>query len=390
MLKKLALFSMILVFIMFSIAGCSKSDTSPSNQPAGNFIPKLTTWSSYDVGSSTYMQASFLGEGISEKYGTKVRIIPVGSPVSRHLALRTRDADMTFTGLDAWLMQEGLFEYSEKSWGPQAVQIIWFAQTGGFPHAVRADSSIQTAADLKGKRLPYFPGSASLNLYTDGILAYAGLTRNDVVSVNVPSYVGAQDMVMDGKLDAALIATEAPKAYEWAAMPYGIRYLTVPHSDTAGWDRLKAVFPEYGKYVAKFGAGVDKDKPIEVGIVSSPRLTVYDWMDENYAYFLTKAVYETYSLFAPKNDTMKLFWTMENNFILFEGSAMPFHAGAVKFYKEIGVWTDKYEQMNQARLKHQKNIQELWKKVVDQATKEGIKDADFSAYWMKKRKEAGF
>lgn len=389
MLKKSGVFLIILILVMAGMVGCG-NETVVEPPSEGEFIPSLTTWSSYDVGSSTYMQASFLGEGITEKFGTKVRIIPASAPVTRHLPLRMKEVEMTFTGLDAWLMQEGLYEYAEISWGPQPVQIVWFAQTGGFPHAVRADSDINTPADLKGKRIPFFPGSATLNLYTDAVLAFADLTRADVTEVDVPSYVGGQEMVMNGDLDAALIATEAPKAYEWDAMPYGIRYLEMPHDDVEGWARVKKVFPEYGQYIAEFGAGITKDNPLETGVVSSPRLTVYDWLDEEYAYFLTKAVYETYDSFAPKNETMKTFWTLDNNFLLFEGSAMPFHAGAVKFYKEIGVWTDEYEQMNQERLQRQKDLQELWIKVVDESTEKEIKEKEFAAFWMEKRAEAGF
>jgi uncharacterized protein len=350
----------------------------------------LTTWTSYDVGSAGYMQSAFLAEALMEKYKIRVRIVPASVAVTRHMPVRAGEVDVAFTGVDAWFMQEGLMEYSELAWGPQAIRVLWFSHPGGLALAVRADSNIRTVADLKGKRVAVYPGAEVLDLYTRSILAFGGLTYEDVQTTRVPGYTAAQDMVMKGTLDVALIAVQAPKAYEWAALPGGIRFLPTPTADREGWKRLNAIFPAYAPYTATSGPGVSPDNPLETGVASSPRMMTYNRLSDETAYFLTKAVHETRPLYAPKHASMREFWTLETNLALFKGDATPFHAGAVRYFKEIGAWTPELERVNQARLERQEKLRAAWDAAVNEARDQKIREAAFSPFWLQKRTEAGF
>jgi uncharacterized protein len=350
----------------------------------------LTTWTSYDVGSAGYMQSAFLAEALMEKYRIRVRIIPASVAVTRHMPVRAGEVDVAFTGVDAWFMQEGLMEYSELAWGPQAIRVLWFSHPGGLALAVRADSNITTVRDLKGKRVALYPGAEVLDLYTKSILAFGGLTYDDVQTTKVANYTAAQDMVMKGTLDVALIAVQAPKAYEWAALPVGIRFLPTPVADREGWKRLNALFPAYAPYTATAGPGVSPQNPLETGVASSPRMMAYNRLSDETAYFLTKAVHETRPIYAPKHASMKDFWTLETNLALFKGEATPFHAGSVRYFKEIGAWTPELEALNQARLDRQQKLKAAWDAVVNEARDKKVKEAAFSQFWLQKRTEAGF
>ena len=61
---------------------------------------------------------------------------------------------------------------------------------------------------------------------------------------------------------------------------------------------------------------------------------------------------------------------------------VPFHEGAVRYFKQIGVWTDEYESHNQELLRRQAVLAEAWEAMQTL----GIEDSDeFQATWMKLR-----
>ena len=65
--------------------------------------------------------------------------------------------------------------------------------------------------------------------------------------------------------------------------------------------------------------------------------------------------------------------------------AVPFHASAVKYFKEKGVWSDKFQKHNDELVKRQAILAAAWKA----AKAKNISDADkFSEAWMKERKAA--
>ena len=46
-------------------------------------LPKTMIWSSYDVGSAGYAEASAIADAFGKEFGTRVRIQPSGSSIGR-------------------------------------------------------------------------------------------------------------------------------------------------------------------------------------------------------------------------------------------------------------------------------------------------------------------
>ena len=61
------------------------------------------------------------------------------------------------------------------------------------------------------------------------------------------------------------------------------------------------------------------------------------------------------------------------------------HEGAVRFYKERGVWTAQHDTHNAALIKRQDVLAAAWK---DYTAKAPSDDGEFSRGWMKARAEA--
>ena len=170
-----------------------------------------------------------------------------------------------------------------------------------------------------------------------------------------------------------------------------MRYLECPLEDKEGWARVFELYPACTPVLGTIGAGLSAENPIPVLSMGYPVLAAYPFSDEDRAYFMAKAIHEVYDIMAPKHESLKAYWTMEDNFEMWENTTKaPMHAGAVRYYKEIGEWTAEREAMNQERLKHDVELKALWDAAVVEASEQGIKSTDFPTFWLEKRAAAGF
>lgn len=352
-------------------------------------LPKMMTWTAYDVGSSGYMQVGFISESLWEKYKIKVRVIPAGTDLPRVYPLRLKDAEVAFHGIGSYFMQEGLHDYSTIDWGPQPVRVLYLAQHPGLSLGIRGDSVIKSAADLKGKRVAYFP-TYSLTMISEAHLVFAGLSWTDVQRVDVAAYATGMKMVMEGKIDASHINPTASMAYEIAAMPFGLRYVPLPRADKEGWTRLKKFAPYYSPMKAVIGAGLSPEKPLETLTYPYPVALVYDFLPIDKAYIITKLLHESFPVYAAKHKSLEAYWPLERFLELFEDYPIPLHEGAIRYLKEIGKWTPDREKLNKERLKRQADLKKLWDVVVAEALEKKIPSKDFPNFWVEKRKAAGF
>ena len=61
---------------------------------------------------------------------------------------------------------------------------------------------------------------------------------------------------------------------------------------------------------------------------------------------------------------------------------VPYHDGAIRYYKEAGAWSDEAQAHNDGLIARQKVLQDAWKAL------EAEKPADWDAAWDAKRREA--
>lgn len=386
------------VILAISIVFSGTSSLTEASSSASE-VPSLITVTAYDVGSVGYTLSGFTAEGIMKKYGTKIRVIPAGNDVSRLLPVRLGDADFSFMGIAAMMQFRGMEDFATMEWGPQDLRSIFLTQnlTGNCVYT-RADTGIETPWDLKGKKAAYVVGAPALNLIIESLLAYANLTWDDVVKVNFPSYAASAKGVFDGTVDFAQFGCLTSHALKLEAGRSGARPLHFPNTtpeDKKAWARLQKVAPylfPYSPPVPVCGwREPEKKKLINQGS-NYPYQICYASQDDDLIYFWVKALHQTYDLW---KDASPWFvnWTMERNFDSFMkldvSSTIPYHPGAIRYFKEIGVWTAEYEAKNNETLKRVKKLKALWKATVDDALEKGIKGKDFPDFWTKKRIAAG-
>jgi len=324
---------------MFGCGDNGGPSPSPTPEP---ILPSTVIITTAGVGSSGHGWASVLGDAFTDVTGIPISVIPQATDIERYMMMRDGDVQLACaSSINGWAPTFGMLEF--ESWGPQPVYIVWQGSVLSTGVAVRGDdASINSLADLAGKKLNNVVGMASMNLSRDSHLAFAGLTTDDVTLVDVPSYVAAMEALILGTIDAvAVISCTSSGAYDIASSAHGIKWLEMPASDTTGWTGLSEVAP-FKPQLCESGAGIDPANPLELSALNN---NIYSWgtdiVSEELAYLWAKTIHTKLDEIKDRQPNLPGF-TIEQA-LDFKYSPYPYHPGTIRYFKEIGVWTAEHQ-----------------------------------------------
>lgn len=346
-------------------------------------LPPTMTFTAYDTGTAGFNIAVAVGKMMKDKYGTDLRVLPAGNDVARLAPLRAGRAMSSAMGSGTYFAQEGVFEFGAREWGPQALQLVLSSvDCNAGSLGVARDTGVTELKDLRGKRVGFVVGSPALNQNSLAVLAFAGLTQSDVKVVEFSSYGAMWKGLINNDVDAAFATTITGPAKEAETSPRGIIWPPLPHNDKAGWERMQKVGSFFFPHVATCGAGISKEKPVELGNYPYPIFVVYGSQPADQVYAVTKAMITGYDIYkdaaagagglAADRQTKK--WVV------------PVHPGAVKALKDAGQWTDEQEAHNNQLFKRQEVLAAAWAGYTKGSPPSD--DKEFLAGWMKARAAA--
>ena len=215
------------------------------------------------------------------------------------------------------------------------VRLIAVGHTSDVHWIVRKESPIKSCSDFKGKVIGVGPaGSATLNIYSKKHLAAGwGITLEDIK----PKYIAFHEItrgIRDNTIDAGIIAAGYPiAAIMELARDIPIRLL---ETDPAALKKLQAKYPNVTAFVIPAGAynGIDKD----VHTYTLPQMWLCRTdLPEDLVYKILKAVYDN-SEDRNAIHPMAKKYTIENAFRGSKSVPVGYHPGAIKYYKEKGIW----------------------------------------------------
>jgi TRAP transporter TAXI family solute receptor len=346
-------------------------------------LPDTLAWTAYDVGSGGYNQAVAIGNALKSKLQVNLRVLPGKNDISRNLPLREKRVHFSANGVGGtYLAQEGLYEFGAKEWGPQRLRLLMLNNADALLTIVTAkDANIKTIYDIKGKRVAWVAGAPSLNQNITAMLAFANLTWNDVTKVEFGGFGAAMEGIIANQVDAAFSSSISGHAYKIASSPRGLQYPLFPHKDKDGWARMNKIAPFFVPFMGTEGANMSKDNAVEAATYPYPTLIAYDTQDANLVYNMTKAMVEFFPEYkdgAPGNNG----WDLKRQ--IFDW-VVPYHEGAVRYFKEINVWKPEHEAHNKKLIQRQDALAKAW----DGYAKSGPGDEKaFLAGWLKARAAA--
>ena len=268
--------------------------------------------------------------------------------ISKHIPSTEATAEVTTASVDNVKLLHGnrvglAFSLPDTAWDgfsgvikglPERASIrALMALYSNYMHIVAADGSgIKSVADLKGKRVSTGSPGSGVEVKGLRVLEAYGLTPKDLRSQERLGAAESAGALKDRKIDAFFWDGGLPTGavLDLAATP-GIKIQLIPHGDAIP------------KMVAKYGPlyftsnipkamykGIDEDTPVAA---ATNLLIANEKLDENLAYQITKLLLEhTADLVAVHRAASEM--SLKNAVI---GSPIPFHPGALRYYKEKGI-----------------------------------------------------
>lgn len=328
-MKKKSLLMFILTGILLLFAACSSSDTSSSSgeSEAGTSSPNLalgtggTSGTYYIVGSG--MSNMFQKHEPSIKLG--VEVTAGGMENSR--LLFDRNVDAIFVDPITMMLfdeEEDIQEFRQISAGH-----------GMFMHImVKADSEIDSVTDLKGKRLGVGAAGSGNAIGAGNILKLYDMSFGDVEPLYL-SFSEQVDAFKSGQIEAMFIMAGTPaSAIVDIETTQKVKFIGIEDEQLEEVDRLP------GMYSSTLPKGTYKSNQNEDinGVGSNTQLIVHSEMDDEVVYKYVKTMHENWKTIEESHPSGAE-WDQSPEHV-FRGSVIPFHSGAIKYFKEVGIWDE--------------------------------------------------
>jgi hypothetical protein len=207
---------------------------------------------------------------------------------------------------------------------------------------VQKDSKYKTFSDLKGARGPVgFTNQKVLTAVTNASLAPGGITLDDVQGVLVANIVANANAFKEGRTDFFVFALGAAPIREADAAVGGVRALMVK-------ENTPEVRAAIRKHVSVAYLRPEKPSKANVGVLEEGYLVSYGVnlfastkTPEDVVYKVVKAMHEHAGEFGKVFPPLNL---LKKDAMAQEIDGVEYHAGAIKFYKEVGQWPPKPQQ----------------------------------------------
>lgn len=349
---------------VLSLTACGGQGGGSAGNEAGG-LPKQLVWSTYGTGTATYADVAAVADSITANQGTSVRILTSDTAIGRMGPLKNKQAVMSRTGEEYIYSFEADYDFATEAWGPQDVRMVWAPVA---PHGllVKDSSRIKSFEDLKGAKVPRITANPSVNNKITAMLAYAGLTWDDVQPVDI-SYSDQPGGVKSGQLDVLYQQVYGASLYELESA-FPVRWLSMddesPEKVAAVKNVVKSV--EIGEFT---GAPGQAEGESQKGFLYTLPLIAYSETEESTVYETVKAIQDNYDKFKDTTATTKD-WSVDA--ALTVPVEVPFHAGTVKFLKEQGAWSDEAETKNQELIERGEKLRAGWKEFVGSADKANL------------------
>jgi TRAP transporter TAXI family solute receptor len=288
-------------------------------------------------GAINHAQAQVIAKVIQENSDLQSRVVSFNSPAAILGAVDSGQADFALSSSDeSTVAHTGTEDYQGRPMKNLRVAFTIMPFAVGL--IVRKDSPIKTVADLKGKRFGTgWQGFKQGIPLANAMLATAGLSLDDVDPVPVSTLLRAADDFKAGKSDAFQFAVGGPKVAEIHAAVGGVRFLSFDHSPEAT-KRMQAVRKAYRPVLVN-------PLPHYVGVDGPTWLMGYHILILTSAATADDKVYKAVKAVHGKKAALvqghPSFGAFTDAGMAEQFEDLEYHPGAIKFYKEAGIWKGK-------------------------------------------------
>lgn len=317
---------MIILILLLSgivLGACGEKKESKAEEKSGTKNLSFVTAGS---GGTFYPLGVGMGEVINQKGIANITVETSGGSVENTNLLGTDKADLG-------LLETGIAYYAAngtemfKGNKLDNVRGIMTLYPNLMQMVVKADSGIETYADLKGKKVVVGQQGSSSMLNLQLVLEKYKLSFDDI-KPQFTSFAEGIDMLKDGQVDAALVDVGVPAAAIIdISNQHDIRILSI---DEKVIDSIKEEYPYFSDAtVIPANTYKNQDKDVITAGVKVMLATRAD-LPEDLVYEMTKAIFEEKEQVAKTHSSGESI----NIETATEGMPIPLHPGAEKYINE--------------------------------------------------------
>ena len=314
------IFALLLALCMvFALCACGSASASDSKS--------LTMGTGGEAGTY-YAFGGVLGSFIGQKTDLSVNVVSSGGSAANISGIVS---DKIY---DLATVQSDVMTYAYNGTNSFADnKLDGFRVLGGLyaetVQIVTCNPDIKSVADLAGKNVCVGDVGSGTFFNTVDILAAYGMTIDDVKPV-YQSFGDSADSLKDGKIDAAVITAGAPTTAVVDLATSNSVYLV--SIDDEHMEKLLADCPWYASYTIPAGTynGFDEDA---VTVTVKATLVCRADLPDDVAYSIVSTIYGNVDAITEahaKGAELSLDFATD-------GIAVPFHAGAAKYFAENGI-----------------------------------------------------
>ena len=315
-------FALILALCMvLALCACGKS--APAAAPVS-----LTMGTGGEAGTY-YAFGGVLGSYVGQKTDITINVVSSGGSAANITGI-VNDKIYDLATVQSDVMT---YAYNGTNSFAESGKLDGFRVLGGLyaetVQIVSVDPSIKSVTDLKGKNVCVGDVGSGTYFNTVDILAVYGMTIDDIKPV-FQSFNASTESLRDGKIDAAFTTAGAPTpSIVDLATTNTVNLISI---DDAHLADLLAACPWYAAYTIPAGTYKGQDADAVTVTVKATLICRAD-LDDDVAYKIVSTIFDNTGDLAAQHAKCAEF-SLE---FATEGIAVPFAAGAAKFFSENGI-----------------------------------------------------
>jgi len=303
------------------------------------------------VGARFHILAVGMGDTVSRNSDVSVTVEPIGGSDANVRALAAKRIELALLNSLA-----GTHGYhgsgSFKKDGKIPLRLMFQGGLGARAIVARADRGIKTPADLKGKTVQAKRKSlADLEAFTKAVMRTYGIPESEVKILKHGNTNEQLESLKLGAADAVVMPFGSPKTSSppLRRLAQTIDLVVIPIPGDKASEILKdPLLNGYRTATLAKGAIKGMDSAVDSLAVGTFTATRAD-MPDDVIYKVTKAFFENLKQFYPVHASAKQY-TLKGSLA---NPTIPFHPGAIRYYKEIGAWTPELAKKQKEMLANQ-------------------------------------
>lgn len=300
--------------------------------------------------SSVYAFATGMAELIT-KY-TGIKTIPSASTYGKNLILvHGKEAEFCMTNNDrAYFGARGQEDY--KDYGKMNIRLLFSSSVSApFVFVTRRDANLKSLADLKGKKVMCIqPGNPTFTKGADLLFEAAGMSRTDVQALSFAGHDEGNMALKERRISAYIqpvTTTSVMPFVQELNYEVALRLLSGPGNKL---DAILSKNPYFRKDTLPgkiYGEMTDNADLTSIGI--SEIVVCQGTLSDDLVYSAMKAIFDHLQELYPFTPISRV-WTTDP---VTSAAVLPYHSGAVRYYREKKMWTETVEN------KHKQLLSEL-------------------------------